>query len=162
MKKTLLLTTIVAFIALSFAFQENPVHYENLKVLPKNTTKKEMDSIMRHFSMSLGVRCNFCHVRNNDAQKSFNFASDSSKHKVVARSMFKMMNKINKKYFKPGDDENRDVANNGNRIPQVSCYSCHHGKENPENRPPAPPAQGAQPGSTTPGAAPGTPSQPKP
>lgn len=98
-----------------------------------------MDSIMKHFSLSLGVRCNFCHVRGNDAQRNFNFASDSSKHKLAARSMFKMMNKINKKYFKP---DNNDVASNGNRIPQVSCYSCHHGKENPENRPPAPPAPG--------------------
>ncbi|MCW3112344.1 MAG: hypothetical protein JWR18_740 [Segetibacter sp.] len=140
MKKTLLITTLVCLIGLSFAFQQTTVKYENLKVLPKNTTKKEMDSIMRHFSMSLGVKCNFCHIRNNDAQKTMNFASDSSKHKQIARSMYKMMNKINKKYFKPEDDENRNMANNANRIPQVSCYSCHHGKENPENRPPAPSA----------------------
>src|SRR6476469_2174617 len=101
MKKTLLIYTIVCLIGVSFVFQQNPtfVKYENLKVLPKNTTKKEMDSIMRHFSLSLGVRCNFCHVRGNDAQRNFNFASDSSKHKQTARSMFKMMNKINKKYF---------------------------------------------------------------
>src|ERR1700712_5113441 len=101
MKKTLLIATLVCLISISFAFRENPPKYENLKVLPKNTTKKEMDSIMRHFSMSLGVRCTFCHIRNNDAQKSFNFASDSSKHKMIARNMFKMMIKINKKYFKP-------------------------------------------------------------
>lgn len=142
MKKTLLIATLVCFICISYAFQQNQVKYENLKVLPKNTTKKEMDSIMRHFSMSLGVRCNFCHARNNDAQKSFNFASDSLKNKLIARNMFKMMTKINKKYFKPGNDENRNEMNNANRIPQVSCYSCHHGKENPENRPPAPPAPG--------------------
>ena len=147
MKKTLLIATLVGLISISFAFRQTPpVKYENLKVLPKNTNKKEMDSIMRHFSMSLGVRCNFCHVRNNDAQKSMNFASDSSKNKVIARNMFKMMTKINKKYFKPSDDENRNMVNNANRIPQVSCYSCHHGKENPENRPPAPAApQGGAP-----------------
>ncbi|MCW3082139.1 c-type cytochrome [Segetibacter sp.] len=147
MKKTLLIATLVCLISLSFAFQQTQVKYENLKVLPKNTTKKEMDSIMRHFSMSLGVRCNFCHVRGNDAQRTMNFASDSSKNKIVARNMFKMMNKINKKYFKPDDDDNRNLANNANRIPQVSCYSCHHGKEHPENKPPAPtgppPAGGA-------------------
>jgi hypothetical protein len=149
MKKTLLISSIVCLISISFAFRQNPpVKYENLKVLPKNTTKKEMDSIMKHFSLSLGVRCNFCHVRGNDAQRNFNFASDSSKHKLAARSMYKMMNKINKKYFKPDNDDNRDMASNVNRIPQVSCYSCHHGKENPENRPPAPPAPGG------PGAAP--------
>ncbi|MDQ6815365.1 MAG: c-type cytochrome [Bacteroidota bacterium] len=142
MKKTLLIASLVCLISLSFAFQQTQVKYENLKVLPKNTTKKEMDSIMKHFSMSLGVRCNFCHVRGNDAQHNFNFASDSSKHKLAARSMFKMMNKINKKYFKPDKDDdnanNANMANVSNRIPEVSCYSCHHGKEHPENRPPAP------------------------
>ena len=142
MKKTLLIATLVCLIALSFAFQENPPHYENLKVLPKNTTKKEMDSIMRHFSMSLGVRCTFCHVRNNDQQKNFNFASDSSKNKLAARSMFKMMLKINKKYFKPDNNEMQGEMASANRIPEVSCYSCHHGKEHPENRPPAPPPPG--------------------
>lgn len=140
MKKTVLITSLVGFIAVSLAFQQTQPKYENLKVLPKNTTKKEMDSIMKHFSASLGVRCNFCHIRGNDAQRNFNFASDSSKHKLIARNMYKMMVKINKKYFKPEDDENRDEANNGNRIPQVSCFSCHHGRENPANRPPAPPA----------------------
>src|SRR3954471_9440300 len=99
MKKTFLIASLVCLISISFAFRQNPPRYENLKVLPKNTTKKEMDTIMRHFAMSLGVKCNFCHARNNDAQKSFNFASDSSKNKITARSMFKMMTKINKKYF---------------------------------------------------------------
>ena len=141
MKKTLIIATLVCLISISFAFRQTPVKYENLKVLPKNTTKKEMDSIMRHFSMSLGVRCNFCHVRNNDEQKSFNFASDSSKNKVMARTMYKMMNKINKKYFKT-DKDDLSMASNGNRIPEMSCYSCHHGKEHPENRPPAPAAPG--------------------
>jgi hypothetical protein len=141
MKKTFLIASLVCLISISFAFRQNPPRYENLKVLPKNTTKKEMDTIMRHFAMSLGVKCNFCHARNNDAQKSFNFASDSSKNKLMARNMYKMMNKINKKYFKPEDNENRDVSNNINGL-KVSCYSCHHGKENPENRPPAPPPPG--------------------
>lgn len=161
MKKTLLIATLVCLIGLSFAFQQTQVKYENLKVLPKNTTKKEMDSIMRHFSMSLGVRCNFCHVRGNDAQHNFNFASDSSKNKRMARTMFKMMTKINKKYFKPGDDDNNNMnmANVSNRIPEVSCYSCHHGKEHPENRPPAP--SGPPPGAAPSGApATGTPAAP--
>lgn len=76
MKKTLLIGTLVGLICVSFAFRQQPPKYENLKVLPKNTTKKEMDSIMKHFSLSLGVRCNFCHVRGNDAQRNFKFADD--------------------------------------------------------------------------------------
>ena len=130
MKKTLLISAIVCLIGVSFAFRQNPpvVKYENLKVLPKNTTKKEMDSIMRHFSLSLGVRCNFCHVRGNDAQRNFNFASDSSKHKQTARSMFKMMNKINKKYFNFNKDEKGDV------VPTITCMTCHRGNPHPEEK----------------------------
>jgi hypothetical protein len=132
MKKAVLLAFLICTIAASFAFiKDNPPKYENLKVLPKNTDKRQMDSIMRHFSSSLGVRCTYCHVRDNDEQKNFNFASDESKNKLVARDMYKMMTKINKKYFDT-DDKNL------NRIPEVSCYTCHNGKEQPENAPPAP------------------------
>lgn len=159
MKKTALVTFIICLIGLSFAFRENPPKYENLKVLPKNTTKQQMDSIMKHFSMSLGVKCTFCHVRNEE-QKNFNFASDDKKHKLVARNMFKMMNKINKKYFKQdNDDNNNSSINNGNRITQISCYSCHHGKENPETKPPAQPASGGA-ASSIPGPAPASDKKP--
>lgn len=131
MKKTILLTSIVCLICLSFAFRQTPPLYKNLKILPKNTTKPEMDSIMKHFSAALGVKCNFCHVRNEE-KKNTDFASDDNKNKLISRNMFKMMTKINKKYFRPEKDEN--FNNGGNRIPLVSCYSCHHGKEEPENR----------------------------
>lgn len=131
MKKTIFIATLICVITVSFAFIKDKPKYENLKVLSKNTTKQEMDSIMRHFSMSLGVKCTYCHVRGTDEQKNFNFASDDNKNKGIARGMLKMMNKINKKYFK----EDREA----NMIPAVSCFSCHHGKEEPENRPPAPP-----------------------
>ncbi|TDH28606.1 c-type cytochrome [Segetibacter sp. 3557_3] len=140
MKKITVMAALVCLVCISFAFRQRAARYKNLKVLPKNTTKQEMDSIMRHFSTSLGVRCNFCHVRTNDAQRDFDFASDSSKNKQIARGMFKMMVKINKKYFK----ESQAEARSANRIPEVSCFTCHHGKENPENRPPAPPAPGQQ------------------
>jgi hypothetical protein len=88
---------------------------------------------MKHYSMSLGVKCNFCHVRETTGQKNFNFASDELKNKLVARDMAKMMTRINKKYFKRDD-----AGGNVNMIPRVSCYSCHNGKEEPANRPPAP------------------------
>lgn len=131
MKKTLFLFAIVAFISVSFAFiKDKPARYENLKVLPKNTNKHQMDSIMRHFSAALGVKCTYCHVRETEGMKDFDFASDNNQNKLISRDMFKMMNKINSKYF--------DEDNNHNRIPAVSCYTCHQGKEHPENRPPAP------------------------
>lgn len=131
MKKTFILALIILLSTISFAFiKDTKLRYENLKVLPKNTTKQQMDSVMKHFSQSLGVKCTYCHVRGNDEQKNFDFASDANNHKLVARDMMKMTTKINKKYFKEGMSDNQ--------MPTISCYSCHRGQESPENRPPAP------------------------
>ena len=66
MKKTsLIVLLLVAIVAMSFTFTSNPnpPRYANLKVLPKNTTKEQLDSVMKHFTAALGVKCNFCHVR---------------------------------------------------------------------------------------------------
>lgn len=131
MKKFITLSLIVCLTTVLFAFmKDKKIRYDNLKVLSKNTTKQEMDSVMRHFSQSLGVKCTYCHVRGNDEQKNFDFASDANNNKLIARDMMRMMAKINKKYFKE--------SVNGNQIQAVSCYSCHHGQENPGNKPPAP------------------------
>ncbi len=74
MKKILCLTLLVCLVAMSFAFiKDTQPRYQNLKVLPKNTTKQQMDSIMKSFAASLGVKCNFCHVRETDGQKNFEF-----------------------------------------------------------------------------------------
>ena len=127
MKKTLfVLTAFTLMILVSFAFtgKDDPI-YKNLKILPKNTTKEQMDSVMHHFSASLGVRCNYCHIRNEETKK-WDFASDENKHKLVARNMMVMTDKINDKYF--------DVTGgkkNLNAQLMVTCYTCHGGKEHP-------------------------------
>lgn len=110
------------------------MRYENLKVLPKNTTKQQMDSVMKHFSASLGVRCTYCHTRSNDEQLNFDFASDTNPKKNTARSMMRMMSKINKKYFDGGKDAEQ----------AITCYSCHHGQEVPATKTPPPAPRGTQ------------------
>jgi hypothetical protein len=131
-RPALVIAALVAFVIISVAFSAPPeVKYKNLKVLPKNTNKQQLDSIMNHFARSLGVRCNFCHVRANDAQKNWDFANDSSAHKVTARSMMRMTAKLNKKYFK------EEMKKDG--IPALTCFSCHNGKEHPATIPPPPP-----------------------
>jgi ABC-type dipeptide/oligopeptide/nickel transport system permease component len=87
-----ILSVIICFVALvlmSFAITKADPQYKNLKVLPKNTTKKQMDSVMHHFTSALGVKCNYCHQYNAE-QKAMDFASDANEHKGVARSMMKM------------------------------------------------------------------------
>ena len=115
-------------VGVSLAFTNAKPRYKNLKVLPKNTTKEQMDTIMKHFTVSLGVKCNFCHVFNTEA-KSMDFASDANKHKNQARQMMSMTKKINKKYF-----EFTSFDGLKNTL-QVTCYTCHQGKEEPSSWP---------------------------
>ena len=133
MRKSLLVTLTFAFLVVisSLAFTaDNERRYKNLKVLPKNTTKEQMDTIMRHFTASLGVKCNFCHVFNTE-QKAMDFASDANKHKDVARNMMRMTKKINKKYF---EFTSYDALAS---TLQVTCHTCHNGKAEPTSWPTA-------------------------
>jgi len=140
-KSALVIAGFIALITISLAFTEPQDRiYKNLKVLPKDITKTQMDSVMQSFTAALGVKCNFCHMRTAD-NKDWDFASDGNKHKLVARDMIKMTNKINKKYF--------DVTGKGmNASLMVTCYTCHNGKPEPATRAPKP-QQNRQPSDTT-------------
>jgi hypothetical protein len=94
----------------------------NLKVLPKNISHKDLDKIMGQWASSLGVRCNFCHARNDETKK-MDFASDAKPEKKMAREMYLMATKINKKYFKSGGKDSIGVA----KLGSVNCYTCHRG-----------------------------------
>jgi len=65
---------------------------------------------MQFISASLGVECEFCHVRGS-------FEKDDKKPKVTARKMIAMMMAINKDNFE------------GHRV--VTCFSCHRGAADP-------------------------------
>ena len=132
MKRTALaLTVLVAFFTMSFIItkQDDP-KYKNLKVLPKNITERQMDSVMKSFTAALGVKCTFCHVR-NDSTKVWDYASDKKKHKLIARDMMKMTNQINDKYFDVTGKGSKDLST----IQMVTCYTCHNGKPEPAVKP---------------------------
>ena len=120
----------------------------NLKVLPKNLTERQVHQIMHEWAVSLGVRCDFCHVANADG-KGLDFPNDSKPEKEMARHMFKMMNKINKKYFEAGKDSLGMVQHTG-----INCYTCHRGDSHPETKIPE---MKRGPGGPPPGGAPGGP-----
>ena len=133
---------LFALVLMSFVITKNaPPIFKNLKVLPKNTTKEEMDSLMHHFARSLGKKCNFCHVY-NDEEKKMDFVSDAKKEKNIAREMWQMTAKLNKKYFDIKDSKKLNAKL------EVTCYTCHHGAEHPETKSPvmqAGPPPGGQP-----------------
>ena len=113
-------------IAASMPQQPEPPKLVNLKVFPKNIPYRFLDHTMDIWSASLGVRCNFCHVR--DAQTNrMDFASDAKPEKKMAREMYKMTAKINIKYFKGTKDSLGMVLTSG-----INCYSCHKGISHPE------------------------------
>jgi len=88
--------------------------YKNITQL-KGTPADQLVPAMQFISASLGVECEFCHVRGK-------MDDDSKRSKQTAREMIAMTMTINKNAF-------------GGRN-QVTCYSCHHGAEHPSSVPP--------------------------
>jgi hypothetical protein len=131
MKRSLWITlAFAATVATSLAFTKDEPKYKNLKILPKNITKPQLDSVMHHFSLSLGVKCTYCHMH-DEATNVWDFASDENKHKLAARSMMKMMDKINNKYFDVTGGK-KDL----NARLMVTCFTCHRGSNEPATMPP--------------------------
>jgi len=78
----------------------------NLKVLPKDWTRKQVTAYMKTINRGLGVKCKHCH---NTA----NYAEDHE-NKGVGRDMIAMQERINREYF----------AGEG----KVTCFTCHNGE----------------------------------
>jgi hypothetical protein len=100
---------------------------KNLKVLPKNISKDDLDKVMDGFKAALGVKCNFCHAASKDSSSNkLDFASDDKPEKNVARHMMRMTAKINKKFFSFNKDEK------GESKQTVFCITCHRGNPHPD------------------------------
>jgi hypothetical protein len=88
--------------------------YKNITQL-KGTPADQLVPAMQFISASLGVDCEFCHVRGK-------MEVDEKPAKKTARNMMAMTAAINKDSF--------------NGRGQVTCYSCHRGSARPVNMPP--------------------------
>jgi photosynthetic reaction center cytochrome c subunit len=94
--------------------QEKPAsRFKNLQVL-KDVPPDQLIPAMQFISASLGVECEFCHVR--DA-----FDKDDKQTKQTARRMIQMMFAVDKDQFQ------------GERA--VTCYTCHRGFAKPVSIP---------------------------
>src|SRR5690349_9916251 len=66
---------------------------QNLQYFPKDISRDSLTQFMRGFAMSLGVRCEFCHVAREGAPPNpggappLNYASDEKDNKKIARYM---------------------------------------------------------------------------
>ena len=128
-KKTLVAIIVGLFITAGIAATKPPEapKYKNLKILPKNISKEDLDKVMDNFKAALGVKCSFCHAPSKDStQKWPDFASDDKPEKKIARSMMKMTAKINKKFFSENKNEQGVV------VPAIECMTCHRGSPHPD------------------------------
>ena len=123
---------LIAFMVIGMAatrpLEDKPKR--NLKVLPKDISHEDLGKIMDDWKIALGVKCNFCHAPSKDSTSHhLDFASDAKPEKDMARHMFRMTAKINKKYF------NFDKDDKGATIAAVTCLTCHRGEAHPETKP---------------------------
>jgi len=133
-KKLAVASVLIVFMVIGMAatrpLDEKPKR--NLKVLPRDISHDDLDKIMDSWKVALGVKCNFCHAPSKDSSsRHLDFASDAKPEKDIARHMFRMTAKINKKYFHIDDDD----KDKGATIPAVSCLTCHRGEPHPETKP---------------------------
>jgi hypothetical protein len=121
------IASVLVFSAATLQEQKKSAGYENLKVLPKNISSDELDSIMGTFSLSLGVKCSFCHLPSTDTvNRHLDFASDKKKEKQIARDMYAMTAEINAKFFNHNNTSRPDT------IHEIVCYTCHRGSKSPD------------------------------
>ena len=96
-------------------------HYKNIQVL-KDIPADQLLPTMTFFTASLGVECDFCHVRTTvNGRPELEPEKDDKQAKLTARKMIAMTFDINKANF--------------NARPQITCYSCHRGANEPVGTP---------------------------
>ena len=100
--------------------------HENLKVLPKEISNADLDSVMAGFERALGIGCEFCHSKSKINVSEYDYASDDKPEKEITRKMMKMTEMINKDFF------DYTIVYKANELMAVTCNTCHGGKPRPE------------------------------
>lgn len=120
------ITGLSIFVLLGVAAVQAPHQKErNLKVLPKDISDEKLDSIMQSYNKALGVKCDFCHVKQKIFSGDFDYASDAEPMKENAREMMLMTIEINKKHFYFDKNIKPEYLNT------ITCKTCHRGEPFP-------------------------------
>jgi Photosynthetic reaction centre cytochrome C subunit len=127
-KKRKLLVTIflMSSVVAGVAAINNPAFiHKNLKVLPKDISDEKLDSIMKTFTVALGVDCKFCHEPDKGFTINPDYAADVNPMKENAREMMRMVIDINSKYFYFDSIERPEYLHT------ITCKNCHQGQPIP-------------------------------
>ncbi len=95
----------------------------NLRVLPAQSSRASVRSLMKQYERELGVSCSYCHVEDRDSGV-IDYASDENPRKHTARIMISMLNDINEKHLAQLGGDRRYAQ-------PVTCASCHQGRASP-------------------------------
>ena len=98
----------------------------NLKVLPKDISDADLDSVMETYAKHLNVSCDFCHANSKINPNDLDHASDDKPEKEITRKMMKMTAAINKDFF------DYTIIYKAGETMAVSCFTCHDGFPRPE------------------------------
>jgi len=125
--KAVVFLSLIAFVFIGIAASKPAGNKErNLKVLPKDISNADLDSVMEGFEKSLNVSCVFCHAESKTIKGDIDYASDDKPEKEITRIMMKMTASINKDYF------DYTIVYKAGETMAVSCYTCHDGFPRPE------------------------------
>jgi len=91
---------------------------KNIQVL-KGLPDSQLGTVMQYIAVSMGRRCDFCHV--NKGANNWVWESDEKEEKLAARKMMTMVLALNKDNFRGS--------------PTVGCYTCHRGRSTPQGMP---------------------------
>jgi energy-converting hydrogenase Eha subunit E len=125
-KKLFVYAGLLAFVFFGVAAVKAPALQErNLKVLPMDIPDQKLDSIMESYNKALGVKCEFCHVKQKVYPGNFDYRSDAEPMKENAREMMRMTIEINKNHFYFNKDTRPEYLNT------ITCKTCHRGEPFP-------------------------------
>jgi hypothetical protein len=118
--------SVIAFLAgVELVAAQIPDRFTNLKVLRQDIPRDSLVQIMRTFSLSLGVRCQYCHVGGDGASfAGVEFAKDDDPDKRKARFMLRMVDSLNRVVL-PG------IPDLGRAPLRIECKTCHRGSARP-------------------------------
>jgi hypothetical protein len=116
---------LVLFVVIGVAASKPGVE-RNLKILPKDISNADLDSVMEQYSKQLNVGCDFCHAPSKANKDDVDYASDDKPEKEITRQMMRMTEAINKDFF------DYVITYKAGELMAVNCYTCHDGFARPE------------------------------
>ena len=125
--KAVVILGLIAIVFIGIAASKPVGNKErNLKVLPKDISNANLDSVMDGYTKALNVSCNFCHAESKTIKGDIDYASDDKPEKEITRMMMKLTAAVNKDYF------DYTIVYKAGETMAVSCYTCHDGFPRPE------------------------------